>query len=125
MSLAVNRFTLTFGTIALGVLAWNIYVAGHDDGRLTGRVVDAAGRPVAGATVVLSRKTITSLDKLREATTDDAGRFAFDDHGQYVVVLTAEKPGQGRSPRLLTRLWFRNQNLDAPQILTLPGAQGS
>ncbi len=37
----LNRYTIVFGTIALVVIAWNLYVATHNDGRISGRVVGA------------------------------------------------------------------------------------
>ena len=45
-----NRFVVTFGGAALLAAVWNVYIANNDDGRITGRVVDAAGQPVEGAT---------------------------------------------------------------------------
>ena len=29
-----NRFTMTFGSIAVVIIAWNVYVAGNNDGVL-------------------------------------------------------------------------------------------
>ena len=128
----LNRFTLVFGSLALLIAAWNVYVGLHDGGRLTGTVVDSSGRPVADATVVLGRKTVTSIDLLTQARTDSQGRFAFDRHGQYWLALTASKPGAGTSARRMMPLWFRNQDaaLDRPLVLmdvaggTAPPAEG-
>ena len=60
----VNRVTITFATIALVVLLWNLYVAQHDDGILAGTVTGPDGSPVPGAKVVLSERTIVSLDPI-------------------------------------------------------------
>ena len=46
-----NRFVITFGTIAVLVAVWNVYIAYHDHGLIEGRVVGPNGAPVAGATV--------------------------------------------------------------------------
>ena len=117
--LMLNRFTLVFGSLALLITAWNLYVGLHAGGRLTGSVVDSNGRPVADATVVLGRKTVTSIDPLTQAQTDNEGRFEFLDHGQYWVALTASKPGAGTSARTLKPLWFRNQDAELGQPLVL------
>jgi len=41
-----NRFVLVPGAIVLAIVLWNVYVATHNHGLITGRVVDAAGQPV-------------------------------------------------------------------------------
>jgi hypothetical protein len=112
----INRVTITFGAIALVVLLWNLYVAANDDGILAGTVVGPDGWPVPGAEVVLSERTIVSLEPIAETVTDDAGHFEFARHDRHRVVLTASKPGVGNSGRLEVRLYFRNQNrmLDEP-----------
>lgn len=106
----INRVTVTFGLIAAVAIAWNLYVAAHDDGILEGRVVDASGTPVAGARVVLSEQTIVSLSPIAETATDTAGTFRFTRHNRHALVLTADKPEIGQSPRVPVRLYFRNQN---------------
>jgi Carboxypeptidase regulatory-like domain len=114
-----NRFVLTFGGLALAALLWNWYVGMNDDGRLSGRVTTADGTPVADATVVLSRKTVTSVERVRETRTDAQGRFVFEHHGQYAVVISARKASVGAASRRTIRLWFRDQNrdLETPLIL--------
>ncbi len=118
----VNRFTITFGGIAVAVVLWNLYIVQNDDGMLRGRVVGPDGAPVAGAVVRLSKQTIVSLDPIDTMTTDDRGAFQFVRHDQHSVVLTAAKDGIGRSSRYRVRLLFRNQNheLGAPITLTIP-----
>ncbi len=113
-----NRFVLTFGIIAIAVLIWNIYVALNDDGRITGQVVDPAGQPVPQATVVLARNTVTSVETVGKTTTNEQGRFTFDDHGQFSIVLTASK-GEQESSRRTIPLWFRNQNINITPPLTI------
>ena len=115
----VNRVTITFAAIALVVLLWNLYVMRHDDGILGGTVVGPDGRPVPGAEVVLSERTIVSLDPIAETVTDAEGHFRFTGHDRHRVVLTASKPGIGQSGRLEVRLYFRNQNRELAEPLQL------
>ncbi|MEO8856010.1 MAG: carboxypeptidase-like regulatory domain-containing protein [Burkholderiaceae bacterium] len=119
LKLLLNRFTLTFGGIALATLCWNLYVAANNDGRLSGYVTTADGARVAGATVVLSRKTVTSVERIASSKTDAHGEFAFDHHGQYAVVLNARKSEIGSAPRRTIRLWFRDQNRVVAQPFVL------
>ena len=112
----VNRVTITFALIAAIVIGWNLYVQAHDDGVLVGQVVDTNGTPVAGATVVLSEQTITSLSPIAETVTDAEGGFRFERHDRHALVLTAEKAALGQSPRVDVRLYFRNQN----RVMTAP-----
>ena len=118
-SFLLNRFVLVFGSLALCIAAWNLYVAAHDDGHLEGLVVDAQGRPVADATVVISHKTVTSIEPLAQVRTGADGRFRFDKHGQYWLVLSAGKPGVGTAARSQLPLWFRNQDVTLDRPLTL------
>lgn len=115
----VNRVTVTFGLIAVVIVAWNLYVQAHDDGILEGRVVDGDGTPVEGAKVVLNERTIVSLAPIAETTTDASGRFQFERHDRHALVLTAEKPGLGQSPRIDVRLYFRNQNRELEEPIVL------
>ena len=117
--LLVNRFTLTLGSIAIAVAIWNAYVAKHDDGLVQGHVVDAAGRPVAEARVVLARRTVASVDPIGEVVTDADGRFTFGDHGQFSLVLEAAK-GERSSERRVVPLWFRNQSVEIEPPLLIP-----
>jgi hypothetical protein len=115
----INRVTITFGAIALVVLLWNLYVAANDDGILAGTVVGPDGEAVPGVEVVLSERTIVSLEPIAETVTDDDGRFQFARHDRHRVVLTASKPGVGNSNRLEVRLYFRNQNRELGEPLQL------
>lgn len=106
----VNRVTVTFAMLAAVVIVWNIYVSRHDDGILEGRVVTETGEPVAGAEVVLSERTLVSMTPIARTVTDAEGKFHFEKHDRHALVLTAEKPDLGKSPRLEVQLYFRNQN---------------
>lgn len=111
-----NRFTLTFGAIAIVVLAWNVYVAFNNDGHVSGIVLDADGQPAADARVVLARRTVTSVSEIAETQTDSEGRYGFGTHGQYALVITANAAG-GAPERRVVPLWFRNQNVDVAPIV--------
>lgn len=115
----INRFTMTFGSIAVVIIAWNVYVAGNNDGVLSGRVVGPDGSSAAHAEVQLSEQTIVSLNKLASTTTDDQGRFEFLRHDRHSLVLTARKDGIGSSDRYRVRLLFRNQNHEMDEAVTL------
>jgi len=114
-----NRVTVTTLLIALLVVGWNLYVVAHDDGILTGTVVGPGGAPVEGAKVVLSERTLVSLEPIAETTTGADGGFRFAKHDRHRVVLTASKDGVGASGRLEVRLYFRNQNRQLDQPLRL------
>lgn len=114
----LHRFVLVPALIGLAVLGWNIYVAQHAHGILTGTVVDAAGHPAAGAKVVLYVKDFVTQAQSAETRTDAAGRFRFDSNHSYQVQLQAEH-GNLRSPRITVKLWFRAQDRALQQPLRL------
>jgi len=118
-ALLLNRFALTFGGIALIALAWNLYVSANDGGRLSGRVTTVDGTPVEGAVVVLSKKSVVSVERVGSTRTDAEGRFVFESHGQYAVVLSARKSGVGAMRRQTVKLWFRNQDREINEALVL------
>lgn len=118
-SILRNRFTLTFAGLALVAVVWNVYVAANAGGQVDGRVLNGAGQPVAGATVVLSRKTVASVEKVSETRTDADGRYRFDRHGQYAIVLSAQS-NDSRSQPLRLPLLFRNQNVAAEPLVLEP-----
>ena len=121
----LNRFVLVPAAIAVAVVAWNTYVSTHNHGVIAGRVVDAAGAPVSGATVVLWILNFTTYVEKSRATTDDAGRFVITDNDSHNIRLAAEKPGVGRSVRVPVRLYFRAEDIElsAPLVL-LAASQG-
>lgn len=118
MSWLTSRFVVVPAVLGAAILAWNIYAARHNGGVIEGAVVDAAGRPVEGATVLLSRQNVTTFSEGGRRTTDEAGRFRFDDNRSHHVQLVAEKDGM-RSGRLTLRLWFQAQNTILPEPLRL------
>ena len=120
--LAINRFVLVPATIATAIALWNGYVASHDHGIVVGRVVDAAGRPVPDAAVVLWVLNFTTYVEKTRATTDSAGRFVITNNDSHNIRLAAEKPGVGRSARVPVRLYFRAQDIELNEPLILSGA---
>jgi hypothetical protein len=105
----LSRFVIVPVAIAVIVAAWNIYVSLHAHGTLAGRVVDAAGRPVDGATVVLfAHDFVTQVEKARTSTDAD-GNFHFGNNASHLVQLQA-LDGTAASPRVTIRLWFRGQD---------------
>jgi Carboxypeptidase regulatory-like domain len=119
--LAINRFVLVPATIAVAIALWNGYVASHDHGIVVGRVVDAAGRPVPDAAVVLWVLNFTTYVEKMRATTDFAGRFVITNNDSHNIRLAAEKPGVGRSARVPVRLYFRAQDIELNEPLILSG----
>jgi Carboxypeptidase regulatory-like domain len=117
--LLVNRFTVVLAAIATATVGWNSYVSMHNHGVVAGRVVDAAGRPVADATVVLWVLNFTTFVEKARATTDPDGRFVVINSDSHNIRLSADKPGVGRSVRIAVRLYFRAEDveLSAPLVL--------
>jgi Carboxypeptidase regulatory-like domain len=118
----VNRFVLVPVAIAVVIAIWNVYVSTHDHGVVAGRVVDAGGHPVAGATVVLWVLNFTTYVEKTRATTDEDGRFVITDNDSHNIRLAAEKPGAGRSARVPVRLYFRAQDIELAEPLVLAAA---
>lgn len=119
--LLVNRFTIVLASIAFAFAIWNGYVALHDHGVVEGRVVDAAGRPVEGATVVLWVLDFTTFVEKTRATTDADGRFVIHGNDSHNIQIEAEKTGVGRAPRIPVRLYFKAEDVRLPSPLVLTG----
>ena len=115
----LNRYTITFGAIAIIAALWNLYVAFNNDGIIAGRVVGPDNRPVEGATVTLFQKTLYVAEPRDKTTTDKNGRFLITGHASYRLWLEAVKEGLGKSPKKEYRLYFRNQNLNLSTPLRL------
>jgi hypothetical protein len=121
--LLLNRFVLVPASIAVVALLWNVYVAANDHGLITGRVVDVAGKPVAGASVALWVYNFTTYQEHSRVATDSAGVFRFTNNPSHKIQLSAEKPGVGRSERVPVFLYFRAEDIDLPVPLKLaPGS---
>jgi len=120
----LNRYTVTLGTIAVVTLLWNLYIAMNDDGIIRGRVIGPDGQPVAGATVVLSERTLLVTAPRDRATTGPDGRFAFTGHTFHRIWLEADKPGVGAYPQTEYRMYFKGQNMVIDNPLQLEPSGG-
>jgi hypothetical protein len=120
--LLLNRFVMVPGAIAIVALVWNLYVATHDHGLVTGRVVDGEGRPVAGATVALWVYNFVTFEEKERVQTDADGVFRFTDNPSHKIQLSAEKAGIGHSPRVPVFLYFRSQDTELGEPLRLATA---
>ena len=117
-----SRWVIVPGGLALFMVFWLAWVGTHNHGLIEGRVIDVAGRPVAGATVLLfERGWVTHQEKAR-AITDADGHFRFRDNPSHSVQLEAEAPGLGRTERRIVRLMFAAQDtkLDEPLRFAAP-----
>lgn len=118
MSRLRSRWVLVPAAIALVVILWNLHVALNATGEVRGRVVDAAGRPVAGATVLLFERAFVVNTEKQRTVTGPEGYFRFQGNASHAVQLQAEAP-TGRSERVTLRLLFRAQDaeLRAPLVV--------
>jgi hypothetical protein len=116
-----NRWVAVPLAIAAVLLAWNGYVALNDGGVVEGRVVDVAGRPVPGATVILLDRHFVMHNERQRTTADAGGRFRFTGNDNHSLQLEAETAALGRSERRVVRLWFRAQNTTLAEPLRFAG----
>ena len=115
----LSRFFIVPAVMIAVIVGWNVYVDLHAHGLLEGDVVDTAGKPVPGATVILSvHDFVTQVEKSRTRT-DPAGRFRFDDNNSHLIQLEAQA-GAVSSPRVTIRLWFRGQDRRIDEPLRVP-----
>lgn len=122
-SFLLNRYIVTFGTVAVVTLVWNIYIAFNDDGIIKGEVVGPNDQPVAGATVVLSERTLLVTTPRLRVTTDADGRFTITGHTYHRVWLEASKKGVGAYPQTEYRMYFKGENLNLKKPLRLEPGQ--
>jgi hypothetical protein len=112
-----SRWVIVPGGIAVVTLIWLAYVAAHDHGIVEGRVVDASGRPVSGASVMLFERGFVTHQERDRATSDAQGAFRFTDNRSHSIQLEADAPGLGRTDRRIVRLWFAAQDVKLAQPL--------
>jgi hypothetical protein len=115
-----SRWVIVPGMMTIATLAWLAYVNSHNHGVLEGRVVDATGNPVAGASVRLYERGFVTHEERGRATTDARGVFRFADNRSHSIQLEAEAPGLGRTDRRILRLWFAAQDAVLPEPLRFP-----
>jgi hypothetical protein len=119
----LSRFLVVPVAITVVVALWNLYVSLHAHGLIAGRVVDALGKPVAGATVVLfAHDFVTQVEKAHTLT-NSGGEFRFDNNDSHLVQLQAVE-GRQSSQRMTLRLWFRAQDRVLREPLRLVSATG-
>src|SRR5262245_66019733 len=120
-SILLNRFVRVPGAIVVAVVLWNVYVATHNNGIVTGRVVDAAGHPVADATVGLWIFNFTTYEEKERVKTDADGVFRFTNNPSHKIQISAEKQGVGRSQRMTVFLYFMAEGTTPAKTLHLDG----
>jgi hypothetical protein len=118
-----SRWVIVPGGIAVAILLWNAYVAAHDHGIVEGRVVDAAGRPVSGATVMLFERGFVTHQERERTISDARGAFRFADNPSHSIQLEADAPGLGRTDRRIVRLWFAAQDVTLAEPLRFAASQ--
>ena len=106
-----SRWVIVPGGMVIVTLLWLAYVAGHNHGIVEGRVVDAAGRPVGGASVLLFERGFVTHQERGRATSDSQGAFRFTDNRSHSIQLEAEAPAFGRTDRRIVLLWFAAQDV--------------
>jgi hypothetical protein len=115
-----SRFVIAPAVFAAVTLVWNAYISLNNGGTVEGAVRDAAGAPVAGATVILfERNFVTHVEKQRTRT-DAAGRFRFADNATHLAQIEAQAEDGRRSERRLLRLWFKAQNVRLDPLVVRP-----
>ena len=105
-----SRWVIVPGGMMIATLVWLAYVARHNHGVVEGRVVDAAGQPVAGASVLMFERGFVTHQERARTTSDSQGRFRFDDNRSHSIQLEADSPLLGRTDRRIVRLWFAAQD---------------
>ena len=118
-SFLLNRYIITFGAIGILSGALNLYVALNNDGIIMGYVLGPDNRPVEGASVILSEKSLLVATPRGETRSDSEGKFTFTGHDCYRIYLEAKKEGVGRSKMVEYRLYFRGQNKKISEPLRL------
>jgi len=112
-----SRWVIVPVGMVIVTLLWLAYVAGHNHGIVEGRVVDATGRPVGGASVLLFERGFVTHQERGRATSDSQGAFRFPDNRSHSIQLEAEAPAFGRTDRRIVRLWFAAQDVKLAEPL--------
>ena len=115
-----SRWVIVPASIIVVIAVWLAYVDMHDHGVVEGRVVDVAGHPVAGASVVLLERGFVTHQERGRVTSDSEGAFRFNDNRSHSIQLEAEAPGLGRTDRRIVRLWFAAQDTRLAEPLRFP-----
>lgn len=113
----LHRFVLVPLILAVVVAGWNAYVVAHADGVIEGRVLDPAGKPVAGAEVAFFERNMLNYEERRQTRTDAAGTYRFENMQVHIGQLEARTADGRKSERIQLRLWFRAQHTDVPALV--------
>ena len=109
----LNRFVIVITVVlVLWVGLTAPYVAAHDDGNISGTVVDASGDPVNNATVVAQRLMTKNQDPPISTTTDENGRFIFENKSNWLEFRIHIKKDGEVSNWERHHLYFEGQNSD-------------
>jgi len=114
-----NRFVWVPLVLFVVIGGWNGWVATHNHGIVSGHVVDANGKPMAGATVRLWVFNFTTFVETATTTTDADGSFRFTGNPSHNIQVSADKLGAGRSDRVSVRLYFASEDRKLAQPLRL------
>ena len=118
-----SRWAIVPSALAIIIVGWLAYVSIHNHGIVEGRVVDAAGKPVAGVVVMMFKRGFVTHEQAGRATTDANGAFRFTDNPSHSIQLEAESAALGRSDRRIVRLWFATQDVNVVEPLRFGKAQ--
>lgn len=91
--LFLNWITIVVVSVIAASLVGAAYVDETSNGTIEGTVVDENGEPVSGVEVTLRRIEVASVNKVDETTTNENGRFRFEDHKNILeleIVVTTE-----------------------------------
>jgi hypothetical protein len=91
---------------------------------LSGRVVDADGKPIAGATVRLLVFKFAIFVEKATTTTEADDSFRFIAYPSHNIQISADKPGAGRSDRISIRLYFASEDRELTLRLETPWVPG-
>lgn len=114
-----NRFVWVPLLLVVLIAGWNAWVFTHNHGIVTGRVIDADGKPVAGATVRLWVFDFTTFVEKASTKTAPDGSFRFTGNPSHNIQISADKPDAGRSERISVRLYFASEDRELKQPLRL------
>ena len=114
-----SRWVVVPGLLLVVVIGWNIHVALNATGEVRGQVVDAQGRPVPDATVLLFERSFVVNTEKQRTVTGPAGYFRFRGNASHAVQLQAEATDGAKSPRVTLRLMFRAQDAELRQPLAV------
>jgi Carboxypeptidase regulatory-like domain len=114
-----NRFVWVPLLLVVLIGGWNAWVFTHNHGIVTGRVVDADGKPVAGATVRLWVFNFTTFVEKASTMTEADGSFRFTGNPSHNIQISADKSDAGRSERISVRLYFASEDRALKQPLRL------